>query len=109
MYCNYASGQSVVEKPYSPGIPCTSCRRNLCTNNICTCNKICQNYGTLNSLTCQCVCQPYATGDYCEELVCNKTDAQYGCWKTGNKNLCNYKNTVINCPFTCGICKITLV
>lgn len=111
MYCNYALGQSSVQVqiPYVAGTPCSSCGTNQCSNNLCQCSKVCQNYGVFNKSTCKCTCQPYATGDYCEKLICNKTESAYGCWKPGNLKFCNYANTVIKCPFTCDICQITLV
>ena len=109
MYCNYASGQYGITVPYTSGTPCSNCSSDMCIDNLCQCNKICQNYGTLNSTNCTCMCQPYATGEYCEKLICTKSDQQYGCWAPGNKNICMYSNTVAKCPFTCGICQLTLV
>ncbi len=73
MYCNYAFGQYGVSKPFVSGTPCTNCGQ--CSNNLCGCNKLCANYGTLNKQTCTCACQPYATGDTCETLLCNQSDA----------------------------------
>lgn len=52
---------------------------------------------------------PYATGDVCENLICNQTDAQYGCWGPNDPTFCTYSNTVASCPYTCNICNIKLV
>ena len=78
-FCNYASGQSTGQFPYSLGPSCSKCSTT-CTNNLCSCNKVCANYGTLDINTCTCKCQPYTTGDTCETLVCSQTDKQLKCW-----------------------------
>ena len=109
-FCNYAWGQYSVTIPYTSGVKCSGCDPNLCTpDGLCSCNKICQNYGVLNPSNCTCECQPYTTGDLCEVLLCNKTDADYGCWGPGDPMYCMYSNTVEQCPNTCNICSITLV
>jgi hypothetical protein len=71
--CNYATDSYDSKKPYLTGSTCTNCSS--CSNNLCNCNKICQNYGTLNSKTCKCQCLPYATGDNCEIMLCDQNDA----------------------------------
>ena len=109
MYCNYATGQMDTSKPYVSGTPCTNCSSGLCTNGLCNCNKVCLNDGTLDTKTCTCLCYPYATGEFCEKLTCNLTDAQLGCWTPGDTSLCQYSNTVVDCPFTCGVCSKTLI
>lgn len=83
-YCNYEYGLQSTSTPYTSGTPCSNCSSGQCANNLCNCSKICQNYGTLNTLTCTCQCMAYATGPLCENLMCNATDAQYGCWGPGN-------------------------
>ena len=107
-YCNYASGQYGTSQPYSNGTVCANCDLSSCSNNLCSCNKVCQNYGTLNTLNCTCQCQPYATGELCEKLICDKNDTTYGCWGAGNSLYCTYSNTVAACPFTCGICSVPI-
>jgi hypothetical protein len=75
--CNFAIGQwddSFVSEPWVNGTSCSGCESSECSNNLCSCNKICDNYGTLNKQTCTCNCQPYATGDTCETLICDKSD-----------------------------------
>ena len=72
-YCNYAVGQYGISQPFVSGKPCTNCSK--CSNNLCSCNKLCANYGKLNKQTCTCTCQPYATGNTCETLICDKSDA----------------------------------
>lgn len=71
--CNYATDSYDSSVPYLTGQPCTNC--SACSNNLCSCNKICQNYGTLNTKTCTCQCLPYATGDLCEIMLCDQNDA----------------------------------
>ena len=103
-YCNYASGQSNISYPYNSGTPCSTCSTGQCANNLCNCYKVCQNYGTLNMQTCKCQCMPYAVGDACEQLMCNKTDLDYGCpsaWN-GFKSYCIFSNVIPVCPNMCG-------
>ena len=71
--CNYATDSYSSNKPYLSGKPCTNCSS--CSNNLCNCNKVCQNYGILNTQTCKCQCLPYATGDQCEIMLCDQNDA----------------------------------
>jgi hypothetical protein len=56
-YCNYGSMQESVNTPFTSGAPCSKCNANLCSNNLCYCNKICQNYGILDPMSCTCKCQ----------------------------------------------------
>ena len=56
-----------------PGEPCTNCSG--CINNLCNCNKICQNFGIVNYQTCQCQCPSYTTGENCEIVLCDQNDA----------------------------------
>jgi hypothetical protein len=48
--CNYANGQSNPSMPYKNGTSCSQCGSNQCVNNLCTCNKYCQNYGIISLL-----------------------------------------------------------
>lgn len=104
-YCNFANIQESISNPYTSGSQCSNCNSQMCENNLCTCNKICQNYGTLDPLSCKCNCQPYSTGELCEVLICDQTDKEYGCWGN-NQAYCTYENTVQSCPFLCGICSV---
>ena len=70
-YCNFASIQASTTEPYTSGTSCSNCNPALCASNLCYCNKICQNYGTLDTKNCNCICQPYATGQFCEILICD--------------------------------------
>ena len=47
-YCNYASGQTSYDTPYSPGVSCSGCPPGWCFNNLCVCTKFCQNQGVLS-------------------------------------------------------------
>jgi hypothetical protein len=73
-FCNFAIGpwNDYASEPWLNGTSCSGCGE--CSNNLCSCNKICDNYGTLDKLTCTCNCQPYATGDTCETLICGQSD-----------------------------------
>jgi hypothetical protein len=104
-FCNYAKGQMTTALPYTSGTPCSQCALGLCSNNLCHCSKVCQNYGTLDTSTCTCNCTPYATGELCEKLVCDKSDNFYGCWGD-DPNYCKYSNVVFLCPHLCGICRV---
>ena len=68
--CNYATDSYDSSNPYQTGTPCTNC--DSCLNNLCNCNKVCQNFGSLNSQTCECECLDYARGEYCEIVVCDQ-------------------------------------
>ena len=76
-FCNYAISffQIFESKPWVNGTSCSGCGE--CSNNLCNCSKLCDNYGTLDKQTCTCHCQPYATGDTCETLICDKSDEGY--------------------------------
>ena len=77
-YCDFAIGQynELVEdygKPYVTGSDsCSGCSE--CSNNLCSCNKLCLNFGTLYMQRCTCSCPPYATGDTCQTLICDESD-----------------------------------
>ena len=101
--CNYSPGQYNTKTPYTKGTPCSECSSQNCKNNVCYCDKYCQNYGTLDLKTCTCKCKPYAFGPNCEFKTCNNTDKAYGCWGS-DKAYCGYSNTVGDCPHLCGIC-----
>jgi hypothetical protein len=45
--CNYANGQTNPSMPYINGTSCSQCGSSQCVNNLCTCNKFCQNYGII--------------------------------------------------------------
>jgi hypothetical protein len=45
--CNYANGQINPSKPYINGTSCSQCGSSQCVNNLCICNKFCQNYGKI--------------------------------------------------------------
>ncbi len=44
--CNYADGVSNIQRPYKNGTSCSACP-NQCVDNLCTCNKYCQNHGII--------------------------------------------------------------
>lgn len=103
-FCNYAFAQYNYERPYENGTSCSMCSKQNCKNKLCTCTKMCQNFGILDLKECKCDCLGYATGNECEILLCNKTDAQYGCINPNEPKMCVYANTNYNCPHLCGIC-----
>ena len=74
VFCKYAKENAELSKPWVNGSSCTDCGSDNCSDNLCSCNKLCFNYGTLDKKTCTCKCPPYATGDTCEKLVCDKSD-----------------------------------
>ena len=74
-YCNYAIGQYDYIKPWVSGSSCTNWSSGSCANNLCSCNKLCFNGGTLNKRTCKCTCPVYTAGDAGETLACDKSDA----------------------------------
>lgn len=106
LFCNYGIIQKNVSNPYTNGISCSSCS-SICSKRLCKCSKICQNGGNLNMATCTCECPAFTTGDQCENILCRKTDKQYGCLEPGNDYYCHFINTKHLCPFTCGFCNIT--
>jgi hypothetical protein len=103
-FCNYAIAQSDFIRPYKNGTVCSMCSKSNCKNNLCNCNKICQNYGVLDPVKCKCNCLNYANGEECENLICSKTDVEYGCFRPYETRMCLYENAVNKCPHLCSIC-----
>ena len=104
VFCNYANAQTDYVWPYANGTACSLCSKKNCKQNLCNCNKLCQNFGVLDPVKCNCNCPSFATGDECERLICSKSDIEYGCFKPNDKKMCLYENTVHRCPHLCGIC-----
>ena len=67
-FCNFAAGQYDWRNPYQRGPSCSSCP-NSCQNNLCQCNLICQNRGTLNLDLCSCTCPAGFNGTVCETQI----------------------------------------
>lgn len=65
-YCNYANGQSDVNRPYTSGSSCSMCSSSNCKMNLCQCDAFCQNSGTLDLAKCECNCQANFSGAQCE-------------------------------------------
>ncbi len=65
-YCNYALGQGDTQKPFESGESCSKCSESQCKDNLCYCDKLCQNYGQLNLRKCECECDSSFSGDLCE-------------------------------------------
>ena len=103
--CNYDKIQyeNEIAIPYLSGQSCSNCK-NICSNNLCVCDKICENFGELDLNTCTCKCRQYATGSSCETLLCNKIDEEYGCYQDIDSTWCGYSNILPICPHMCGIC-----
>lgn len=106
VFCNYASAQADYIRPYENGTSCSMCSKENCKDNICTCNKFCQNHGILDPVKCTCTCPDYSHGDECENLLCSKTDTQYGCFNPNDSKMCLYHNAVYRCPHLCGFCSL---
>lgn len=94
--CNYAQLQVSQIYPYVAGKPGTQCSPQNFTNNLCRCNKLCQNYGVLDPINCKCNCNKWSTGEECEIKLCNQSDASYGCWGADVK-FCGFNNIAPNC------------
>ena len=110
--CNYAGPQydDNVLNPYENGTSCSNCGPAMCSNNLCDCSIHCYNGGQLDRLSCTCKCPKYTNGDFCENLACSLTDAQYGCYFPGNITKCDSgENSPEECPVTCGLCSIKLL
>jgi hypothetical protein len=106
VYCNYVGGQTKYEKPYELGKPCSKCPNSKCVNNLCHCDKACQNGGTLDLSTCSCICPGYTSGSECEQILCTQSDKELGCW-TRNANDCRYSNIPPICPNLCKMCLLS--
>lgn len=65
-YCNYANGQSDINKPYINGSSCSMCPSSSCSQNLCVCEAFCQNSATLDLATCKCNCPTSYSGAQCE-------------------------------------------
>ena len=65
-YCNYALGQSEVNRPYTSGPGCSLCPNSKCVNNLCQCDLVCQNNGVLDVNKCTCTCDSSYEGSQCE-------------------------------------------
>lgn len=58
-----------IERPYESGTPCSNCSPQNCSNNLCFCDKLCQNDGTLDLANCVCNCNPNFSGSLCEIII----------------------------------------
>lgn len=110
VYCDYALGQmsNEVNSPYASGQSCSSCGSAGSANNLCKCNLLCLNGGTLDLQNCKCNCPKYTSGSQCETKNCTLTDAAYGCYSGINNGWCIYSNIPPICPKMCGLCSITI-
>lgn len=110
VYCDYALGQMNNDPatPYQSGPSCSACGVAGSANNLCKCNLLCQNGGTLDFQNCKCNCPAYTSGTQCENKTCTLTDRDYGCYWGIDNSWCMYSNIPPICPFMCGQCSITI-
>ena len=93
-----------MKEPFTPGTKCGDCAGH-CENNLCNCNMICLNGGTLNLGTCTCNCITGYSGDDCS-LDCGvkKTDPNV-CLNTYTVSKCSqFLNVPDQCPNMCSFC-----
>nr|QBH70092.1 CreCAP-ShK6 [Colubraria reticulata] len=103
--CNYASGQTRLDFPYTKGSRCLACP-NSCPNGLCECGRrVCLNGGTLNLRTCSCKCPSVYKGELCEEMNCPNEDPSF-CSRSHQFSDCKrYSNLPHLCPYMCKLCK----
>lgn len=65
-FCNYAFAQEQWKRPYKVGPSCSQCGKENCKDNLCLCDKLCQNDGILDLRNCQCKCLDSFSGNLCE-------------------------------------------
>ncbi|RNA11378.1 cysteine-rich venom latisemin-like isoform X2 [Brachionus plicatilis] len=65
-FCNYALAQKEWQRPYKVGPACSKCAQENCENNLCSCDKLCQNNGILDLTNCECRCLDNFSGKLCQ-------------------------------------------
>ena len=101
--CNYGPPGNVnVKTPYTQGTKCSSCSGN-CLNDLCNCDLVCLNGGTLNLAACTCSCISGYTGTDCALDCATKTDPSQ-CLASYTATRCPVSNVPDECPNMCSFC-----
>ena len=105
-FCDYAVQQMAyqIAEPYQSGPSGSMCGVVGSANNLCKCNLLCQNGGTLDLANCKCSCPAFTTGTQCETKTCSLSDQDSGCYWGIDASWCQYSNIPPVCPFMCGLC-----
>lgn len=101
--CNYGPGGSGgLKTPFKRGTKCADCSSN-CDGNLCNCDRVCLNGGTLDLSSCTCSCPAGYESSDCSLNCTSKTDVH---WCTGHTmdSCARYSNIPEACPHKCDIC-----